>query len=145
MKTYLIGSREALAEWFSNITLMGEDFYPITLQVFKGDKKHRSLQQNDLSHVWYRSIAKQSQHMSMDEVKRECKLTCGVPILRAESEYFKRMWSTFIKGHDYEARIEMMDLLPVTSLMTPSQMADYLEAVYYKYNQAGYHLEWPDE
>ena len=124
---------------------MGDDFYPITLQVYKGAKKHRSLLQNDLSHVWYRDIAKQSQHMTLDEVKRECKLTCGVPILRAENAEFNAMWTNVVKGHGYETRIEMMDYLPITSIMTTGQMADYLESVYHKYTQAGYHLEWPDE
>lgn len=145
MKTYLIKDRIGLADWFAKINLMGDDFYPITLQVFKGDKKHRSLMQNDLSHVWYREIAKQSQHMTLDEVKRECKLTCGVPILRAENAEFNTMWCNVVKGHDYEARILMMEFLPVTSLMSAQQMSDYLIAMYYKYTGAGYYLEWPDE
>jgi len=50
-----------------------------------------------------------------------------------------------VKGHGYETRIEMMDYLPITSIMTARQMADYLDAVYYKYTGAGYKIEWPDE
>ena len=48
-----------------------------------------------------------------------------------------------VKTHDYETKLEMMDLLPVTSIMTVEQMAEYLEAIYYKYTDAGVHLHRP--
>ena len=111
MKTYLIESRGAFTSWFTSIHSMGADIYPITIQVYKGSRKHRSLEQNDLSHVWYRDIAKQLGDRTLEEVKRECKLTCGVPILRADSEQFRATYDKVVKTHDYETKLEMMDLL----------------------------------
>lgn len=140
MKTYLIEDREDLTDWFAKVHLMGEEFYPITIQVFKGAWKHRSLEASALSHVWYREISKQGKQQTAEEVKRECKLTCGVPILRAESPTFCAMYDKVVKGHDYPTKLEMMDFLPVTSLMNKEQMSDYLEAVQYKYTEQGFHL-----
>ena len=140
MKTYLIKDRNMLAEWFSNIHIMKNDFYPITIQVFKGETKHRSLAANALSQVWYREIAKQAGDRTIEEVRRECKLTCGVPILRAESETFRKMYDQVVRGHDYPTKLEVMDYLPVTSIMNKAQMAEYMESVHYKYTNAGYLL-----
>ena len=140
MKVYLIKDSQGLTDWFTKVHGMGEDFYPITIQVFKGEKKHRELSQNDLSHVWYREISKQSNDRTFEEVKREAKLTCGVPILRADSEEFRGMYDKVVKGHAYETKLKMMDYLPVTSLMTVKQMSEYLEQMYYKYSDAGYFL-----
>ena len=140
MKTYLIEDRNALSDWFSTVHLMKPDFYPITIQVYKGDRKHRSLEANALSNIWYREIALQAGDRTPEEVKRECKLTCGVPILRVESDDFRNMYDKVVSGHDYETKLEMMDYLPVTSLMTVSQMAEYMDTVYYKYTNAGYFM-----
>lgn len=140
MKSYLIRNRDELAEWFSRIHIMKPDIYPLTLEVYKGEKRHRSLPQNNISHVWYREIAQQAGDRTPEEVRRECKLSCGVPILRTESDEFRAMYDKVVKGHDYETKLLMMDYLPVTSLMSSEQMTEYLETVYYKYSQAGYFI-----
>jgi hypothetical protein len=140
MKTYLIKDRIGLADWFAKINLMGDKFYPITIQVYKGDKKHRSLEANALSQVWYREIAQQSEGYTTNEVRRECKLLCGVPILRAEDQEFRDLYDQVVGGHDYETQLKMMDILPVTSSMTSEQMSEYLEDVRYTYTQEGFVL-----
>lgn len=141
MKTYLIKNEAELVDWFTKLHTMGDGFYPITLQVYKGDKKHRSLAANALSQVWYREIAKQSEDRTVQEVRRECKLNIGVPILRGSSEKFRAMYDNVVSGHDYETQLEMMDYLPVTSTMTVTQMSEYMESLYFTYSQAGFYLE----
>ncbi len=140
MKTYLINNREELSDWFSNIHIRKGDFYPFTIQVFKGDKKHRSLEANALSHVWYRDIAKQAGDRTTLEVRRECKLNHGVGILRADDEAFGDMFDKVIDGHSYETKLEMMDYISVTSIMTVPQMSEYLDDVYHTYTAAGYFI-----
>lgn len=114
--------------------------FPVTIEIHSA-KSTRSLDQNALSHVWYRTISSQSGDCTIEEVKRECKLTCGVPILRADSEEFRRLYDKVIKTHDYPTKLEMMDLLPVTRIMSVDQMQEYLDQVYRKYSQAGFFLE----
>ena len=142
MKTHLIRNREELTDWFTKLHIVKKDFYPITLQVFKGDKKHRNLSQNDLSHVWYREIAQQAEDRTPHEVKRECKLNYGVPILMAD-EHFREIYNKVVADHDYVTRLRMMDYLPVTSAMSVPQMTEYLETIHYTYTEAGYHIDVP--
>ena len=104
----------------------------------------RSLDQNAISHAWYEQISRELAEDSPEGVKRECKLHYGVPILRAEDDDFREQYDRIIKGRfTYAEKLEIMDWLPVTSLMTTKQMTRYLEAV-----QEGYRgrvaLEFPE-
>lgn len=144
MKTYLIETRDELSAWFADIILMGDDFYPITLQVFKGDRKHRSLAQNDLSHMWYREIADQCGDQTPLEIKRYCKLNIGVPILM-ENEKFARKYSAIMNDVPYEYQLEAMDLLDVTSAMSTKQMTEYLEQMEYHFIPLGFQLTNPED
>jgi hypothetical protein len=141
MKTYLIKDESQLTDWFTKLHNMGDGFYPVTLQVYKGDTKHRSLEANALSQVWYRDIAQQAEDRTIQEVRRECKLNLGVPILRGSSEKFRELYDQVVAGHDYETQLEIMDMLPVTSTMTAAQMAEYMDSLHYTYTQAGFYLE----
>ena len=140
MKTYLINNRHELSDWFSRIHILKSDFYPMTIQVFKGDKKHRSLEANALSQVWYREISTQAGDRTTQEVRRECKLNHGVPILRTDSKEFGQMIEQMLGNHDYETQLKMMDYISVTSLMTVPQMSEYLDAVFFTYTSAGFFI-----
>ena len=101
---------------------------------WKEHKGKRSIPSNDLSYVWYAEIAKARCLISGEDLKStkqsvryECKLRFGVPILREESELFRRIYDNGIKHlFTYEEKIQAMEILPVTSLMTPDQMNWYL-------------------
>jgi hypothetical protein len=140
MKSFLIKNRHDLMEWFTKFHIMKpEKLYPFTLKMEKGDTM-RNLDQNALVNIWYRDIAKQAGDRSTQEVTRECKLTCGVPILRAESEEFRAMYDKVMKNHDYETKLEIMDWLPVSSIMTQAQMTEYMDTIYHKYTAVGFQL-----
>lgn len=106
--------------------------------------KDRSLQQNALSHAWYEQIAAELREDAAAEVKAQCKLRYGVPILRAEDAEFRAMYDGAIKGMAYEKKLAVMHYLPVTSLMTTAQLSQYLEAVREAYADR-VRLEFPDD
>lgn len=103
-------------------------------------KSTRSLDQNALSHAWYREIATITGDTPMD-IRCECKLRYGVPILRAESEEFRADYDRVVKPHDYETKLKIMRWLPVTSLMNTPQMTAYLNDMALDYSRQGVILE----
>ena len=109
-----------------------------------GREHKRSINQNDIGHVWYQQIADELKENTVLEVKCFCKLHYGVPILRAENETFKHAYDMAIKGLTYEQKLECMKILPVTSLMTKSQKSEYLETVKSAYI-GRVRLEFPNE
>ena len=113
--------------------------------VFELVPEKRSLDQNALSFALYSQIAEQLQDQSIDEVRRECKLRHGVPILRGGSESFREQYDKVIKPHDYETKLAIMGWLPVTSLMNKAQFSEYLDAVIRAYSQQGISITMPGE
>jgi len=112
----------------------------------KDHEEKRSLDQNAIGHVWYNQISKELKEQTPLEVKCECKLTIGVPILRAENEDFRKMYDAAIRGNlTYEEKLEVMKYLPVTSLMSVKQKSRYLEHVQQTYARRGVILEFPED
>lgn len=106
--------------------------------------KRRSDDQNSISHAWYEQIARELREQSAHEVKRECKLLFGVPILRAEEPDFREQYDALVKDRfSYEEKLALMDWMPVTSLMTTDQLSRYLEAMQAGYGKRGVVLEFP--
>lgn len=109
--------------------------YDITIH---GDK--RSLDQNALQHVWYNQIAK-AMHQTPKEVRQYCKLHFGIGIMRSDS-YFNETYAALIKDRfSYPEKLQLMDWLPVTSLMTKTQETQYLETVQQHFAEQGIILE----
>lgn len=115
---------------------------PFVVQVV-GPK--RSLDQNALSHALYSQIASQLEDQSINEVRAECKLVHGVPILRAASDEFRNTYDKVIKPHDYETKLKIMAWLPVTSLMNKAQFTEFLDTVIRAYSQQGIAIVMPGE
>lgn len=106
--------------------------------------KARSLDQNAISHAWYEQLARELREDDALGHKCYCKLHHGVPILRAEDEDFRTAYDATIKGMGYEQKLQVMRLLPVTSLMTKDQLSKYLESVQTDFRRKGVMLEFPD-
>lgn len=115
------------------------------LRVTWSEEKPRSLPQNALAHCWYEQISRELGEDTPEGVKAECKLRFGVPILRAQDEDFRTLYDGAIKGNlSYEQKLQIMRLLPVTSLMNSAQLSQYLQDVQRSY--AGrVDLQFPDE
>lgn len=107
--------------------------------------KARSLDQNAISHAWYEQVARELREDDANGVKRQCKLLYGVPLLRAEEPEFRQKYDGLVRERfSYEEKLELMDWLPVTSLMSKDQLSRYLEAMQAAYAKRGVQLTFPE-
>jgi hypothetical protein len=128
MSQTVINSAEKLSQFIGDVReAWGKHKY---LRVTVKTGKDRSLDQNAISHAWYAQVVRELREDDELGVKRFCKLTFGVPILRAEDADFREMYDAAIKfGLTYEQKLKAMDFIPVTSLMTVAQLNKYLHAM----------------
>ena len=85
----------------------------------------RSLDQNALVNRWYSDIAK---HRDIDPVtvRRECKLNYGTQILRSDDKMLNWLYSKSVDKLPYDKRLIIMDGFQITSIMSTSQLMQYL-------------------
>ena len=117
---------------------------PITVSWTKGDP--RSGAQNRLAQRWFSDIARQSGDRTHEDVRADCKLRHGVPILRDGNEAFCASYDRVLMhlGHEEKlAAIKAFDL-PVTRLMTVKQMTAFMDAVHAEFAALGVRLTDPD-
>ena len=117
---------------------------PLTVTWAQGAS--RSSAQNRLAQRWFADIATQLGDQTHEDVRAECKLTIGVPILLAENEAFRVSYDRTMKGLPYEeklAAIKAFDL-PVTRLMTVKQMTDFMAEMQRKWSAQGICLTDPE-
>jgi hypothetical protein len=112
------------------------------------DGKHRTTAQNKLQRLWMNEIAQQKGDMQPEEVRAYCKLTIGVPILRAQNEAFRIRYDEVVKPLPYEQKIAIMSEpldLPVTRIMTTKQKTEYLDGIIRHFAEQGIVLTMPEE
>lgn len=90
-------------------------------------EKNRTDLQNRLSHAWYKELSEKLKDNDALGWKCYCKLHFGVPIMRAEDDDFRKVYDLAIKAMSYENKLEVMKILPVTSLMKTKQLTKYLD------------------
>ncbi len=124
------------------VTFIQEHKIPMTATILPGAK--RSVEQNALQYALFTDIAEQRGDVTYEEVRAECKLHYGVPILRRDNPDFKEQYDDIIKPLPYEkklaAMLEPLEL-PVTSLMRTRQMKEYLDTIYREYTARGFVLK----
>lgn len=128
------------------LKFLGGHPLPFTVTVAKGRK--RSVEQNKLQRLWMNEIAEQLGDQTPEEVRAYCKLTIGVPLLRAENEHFCERYDSVLKPLPYEAKLAIMAEpldLPVTRLMTTDQHRRYLDGVFKHFSEKGLVLTMPAE
>lgn len=126
------------------LTYLERQALPFTASIAKG--KNRSLEQNRLGRLWLNEIAAQLGDRSAEEVRGFCKLTIGVPLLRAENEAFCERYDRILKPLGYEDKLALMMEpldLPVTRIMTTKQKAKYLDEVFRTFSEQGIELTLP--
>lgn len=114
------------------------------IRIVIDDSEPRSLNQNDISHVWYEQMAREMLEDDAKGWKRYCKLHHGVPILRSEDKDFRKFYDDSLLYQSYENKLAAMDFVPVTSLMSKAQLTKYLEAVRTEFSGKGVWLEFPN-
>lgn len=108
---------------------------PCTFRLERG--ADRSIDQNALMWLWYREICDQLNEQSPPELHTECKLTLGVPIIladpRKDQETFRESWNLHLAHQPYEIQRDLIEHMPVTSMMTTHQMTEYLNAIHKRF------------
>jgi hypothetical protein len=114
---------------------------PFTVSWTEGGK--RSLDQNALMWRWNDEIAKHFGDRTADDVHRENKLLIGCRILVRDDPDFAE-FVTNLSGLTYEQKLQAMDYLAVTSIMTTRQLSEFMDTVHRKFSQQGVMLTDPD-
>jgi hypothetical protein len=117
---------------------------PFTVTVTPG--AIRTCPQNRLQRLWVNEIAAQREDMTPEDVRALCKLTIGVPILRAENEAFAAAYDKTVKPLPYETKLAIMKEpldMPITRLMTKKQKVKYLDGMHLYWSQQGIILTDP--
>lgn len=117
---------------------------PITVSWIQGAP--RSNAQNRLAQRWFTDIATQLGDQTHEEVRAECKLRFGVPILRAENETFRLSYDRVLKSLPYEQKLDAIKAfdLPVTRLMTVKQMTAFMDEMQRHWLGQGVRLTDPE-
>ncbi len=127
------------------LLLLQSQKLPLTVEITKG--RRRSVGQNRLQRMWINEISEQLGDQTPEEIRALCKLTIGVPILRAENELFRVKYDSAIRGLDYETKLSIMAEpldLPVTRIMTTAQKTKYLDGIHKQFSEQGVILTDPD-
>lgn len=127
MAEWIANSEAALQTAFGDLRELWRAKKYLRIKATAGTK--RSLDQNAIAAVWYGQVANELREGSALDVKCECKLTIGVPILRAEDPEFREAYDAVLKRLTYEQKLIAMRAWPVTSLMTKDQLNQYLKAM----------------
>jgi len=128
------GVQVNLLEFLGQMRLSGR--IPVVTVSEQGEK--RSISQNSLIYALYDTIQSQTEGETAQTIRREAKLTQGVPILRSEDEEFRVFYDRAIRpALTYEQKLEAMDFLPVTSRMNKEQGTQYIDAVIDFYTKQG--------
>jgi len=114
---------------------------PFTVSYAKGIK--RSLPQNATLHAWFGQIAAET-FQTQAEVKAECKLRYGLPIMERDNPAWVAEWSPLYGPLPYAQRLKLFEVLPVSSKMTTRQMAEFMDAVQKEYRGQGIELIDPE-
>ncbi len=111
---------------------------PFTISISAGKK--RSTEQNRLGRALINIISEQLGDRPPEEVRGECKLTIGVPILRAASDLYMHDYDEVLKPLDTELKIKLMQEpfdMAVTRRMTVKQKTEYLDGIMKEYGYRG--------
>lgn len=123
---------------------LGREELPLTVSWSNGATRRNA--QNRLAFQWFKDIASDRGDMTIEQVRAECKLHHGIPILRAENQAFRASYDRVLKHLPYEDKLEAIQVfdLPVTRLMTVKQMTAFLDAVQTYYISQGVLLTDPE-
>ena len=108
--------------------------------MMKTDRTHA---QNTMMFALYGDIARQSEDKSVLDVRRECKLHYGIPILRGADPDFCTWYDKSLKGLNYEDKLLLMSYMDVTSLFNVDQGTEYINTILQEYGKKGFALEDP--
>jgi len=119
-----VNSLKSLEMWFLELREYFEKHKYINCTA----SDRRSLDMNRLVNQWYKDIADVRGDVTALDVRRECKVNYGVPILRRE-EGHNWIYKQTIDRMVYEQKLKAIDLFAVTSVMSTAQLKEYLQCM----------------
>jgi hypothetical protein len=117
---------------------------PVTVSWVEGEG--RTPPQNRTIHKWFREIADQRGDVTAREVKAECNLTYGVPILRRDDEAWGAAFGYLFDSLNRPAKVKALMVLdvPVTRSMKVPQLCEYMDPMFREYTEMGFKLTDPE-
>ena len=127
MITKILRTINDVIPWMNIVKASLEKGKPVKVTVSEYDK--RSLDQNSLIHRWYDDISKHLGDVTPQEVKAECNLVYGFPILLQEDPQFIEFYHMCLEDKTYEQKIKALlrEVIPVTSRMGKKQLSRYID------------------
>ena len=142
MTTTYVNSEPSLSKLIGDLRELWREHKYLRVSIKAG--KDRSLSQNALEHTWFNQIANELREQTAAQVKAECKLNYGVPILRAENEEFRVFSNMALRHLTHEQRLVAINFIPISSIMTVDQLSQFLKAIQSAY-EGRVALEFPPE
>jgi len=117
---------------------------PMTVSQTKGAKRTRP--QNRTIHLWYGELAVQRGDVTPADVKAECNLQFGRPILARDDAEWESAFGYIFDALSYPAKLKAIRVLdvPFTRRMTVPQLKEYMDAMQTEYRSQGFHLTDPE-
>lgn len=89
----------------------------------------RSNRQNRVWALWYTQISRELGEDTPQDVKCFCKLHYGIPLYQAQDAEFHEYYANFILPLPYEAKLQLMLYLPVTSELNKEYGSIYTQTL----------------
>ena len=138
MTTRILRNETDLESW---VSLLSARAFPVTVSVVKG--ANRSGQQNRLAHKWYSQIGDEF-GLSAIEVKAQCKARHGLPIMKRDNPEWVAKWEPMYAPLAYEMKLQLFEIIPLTSEFVVKQMIEFMDAVQRQYRAHGIELIDPE-
>lgn len=108
--------------------------------------KTRTDRQNRTIHLWFKQIAQQRGDMTEAEVKAECNLTYGKPILARDDDEWASAFGYIFDSLSHLAKLKALRVfdIPITRRMNVKQLSEYIDQMQKDYREAGFNLVDPE-
>ena len=117
---------------------------PFRVSVVKGEDRTKA--QNRYVHKLFGEIAAQRGDVTEGEVKAECNLQYGRPILSRDDPEWETVFGYLFRGLDHERKLKAIRILdvPFTRRMVVAQLGEYIDNMTRDYRAEGFRLTDPE-
>lgn len=112
----------------------------------KEAKEIRTAAQNRLIHRWFGDIARELVGQPPADIKAECNLTYGRPILARDDEEWNAAFGYIFDALNLPSKLKAIRVLdiPFTRRMTVKQLSEYMDQMQRDYAEIGISLTDPE-
>lgn len=122
---------------------VGNDYLKISRELADRVSYHRTKDQNRLYWEWVGQVAS-FQGETKEDIHREAKLSIGCPILFRDGEKFAAFYRRVVAPLPRELRLEAMDYIDVSSVMTTKQFSEFADQFEKTWRARGVDLTIPE-